>query len=83
MKKIVPDPPAFTLQDAAQCSSTLLDRAATERALNYYLHNHAPAHPVGNAPYAIHESVNFEAALAQRRTYCAAWGLRRARPGMV
>ena len=65
MKKIVPDPPAFTLQDAAQCSSTLLDRAATERALNYYLHNHAPAHPVGNAPYAIHESVNFEAALAQ------------------
>ena len=65
MKKIVPDPPSFTLQDAAQCSSQLLDRAAADRALNYYLQNHAPAHPVANATYAIHDSVNLEAALAQ------------------
>ncbi len=43
----------------------LLDRAATERAFNDNRQNHAPAHPVGNAPYAAHESVNFEAALAQ------------------
>ena len=65
MKKIVPDPPSFTLQDAAQCDTQLLDRAATDRALNYYLQDHKPSRNVDTATYAIHDSVNFEAALAQ------------------
>ena len=65
MKKIVPDPPASTQQDAAECTSPLLDRAATDRALNYYLHDHKPAREVGTTTYAIHDSVNLEAALAQ------------------
>ena len=65
MKKIVPDPPSFTLQDAAQCDTQLLDRAATDRALNYYLQDHKPSRHVDTATYAIHDSVNFEAALAQ------------------
>ena len=29
MKKIVPDPPSFTLQDAAQCDTQSLDGLAT------------------------------------------------------
>ena len=65
MKKIVPDPPTSTPHDAAECTSQLLDRAATDRALNYYLHDHKPAREVGTATYAIHDSVNLEAALAQ------------------
>ena len=35
MKKLVPDPPITTLQDAAQCDALSLDRAATDRALDY------------------------------------------------
>ena len=65
MKKIVPDPPSFTLQDAAQCDSQSLDRAATDRALNYYLQDHKPIRHVDTATYAICDSVNLEAALAQ------------------
>jgi len=42
MKKIVPDPPALPSQEAVQCDALSLDRAATERALNYYLHAHKP-----------------------------------------
>ena len=37
MKKIVPDPPTLPLLDAAQCNDVLLDRAAAERALDFYL----------------------------------------------
>ena len=65
MKKIVPDPPAFTLQDAAPCDPQLLDRAAADRALDYYLHGHKPTRPVDTTTYAIANSVNLEAALAQ------------------
>ena len=65
MKKIVPDPPALSLQDAAQCNSQSLDRAATDRALDYYLQSHLPARPMSTVLYAISDSVNLEAALAQ------------------
>ena len=65
MKKVVPDPPSFALQDAEQCDSQSLDRAAVERALNYYLQNHKPHRPMGTAMLAIPNSVNSEAALAQ------------------
>ena len=65
MKKLVPDPPSFTLQDAAQCDALSLDRAAAKRALNYYLLDHKPPRHVDTATYAIADSVNFEAALAQ------------------
>ena len=65
MKKVVPDPPSFTLQDAEQCDSQSLDRAAVRRALDYYLHDHKPARPISTAIFAIPDSVNSEAALAQ------------------
>ena len=65
MKKLVPDPPAFTPQDAAPCDPQLLDRAAANRALDYYLHGHKPTRPVDTTTYAIPNSVNLEAALAQ------------------
>ena len=65
MKKIVPDPPALPSQEAVQCDALSLDRAATERALNYYLHDHKPPRHVDQATYAIPDSVNLEAALAQ------------------
>ena len=65
MKKIVPDPPSSGLSDAAECLALSLDRAAAERALNDYLNDHQPARPVGTATYAIPDSVNLEAALAQ------------------
>ena len=65
MKKIVPDPPSFTLQDAAQCTPESLDRAAANRALDYYLTDHKPACSAGSSTYAISSSVNLEAALAQ------------------
>ena len=65
MKKVVPDPPSFTLQDAAQCDPQSLDRAAADRALNYYLQRHLPARPISTAMFAIPMSVNLEAALAQ------------------
>ena len=64
MKKITPDPPVSPL-DAADSHDPLLDRIATVRALNYYLQNHKPFRPVGMALYAIPDSVNSEAALAQ------------------
>ena len=65
MKKVVPDPPSLTLQDAEQCDSQSLDRAAVRRALDYYLHDHKPARPISTAIFAIPDSVNLEAALAQ------------------
>ena len=65
MKKVVPDPPSFTLLDAEQCDSQSLDRAAARRALDYYLHDHKPARPMSTAMFAIPNSVNLEAALAQ------------------
>ncbi|MFJ7883414.1 DUF6124 family protein [Pseudomonas sp. NPDC096917] len=65
MKKIVPDPPASPLHDAAQSDPLLLDRAAADRALDYYLHGPKPACPVVAATYDIPDSVNLEAALAQ------------------
>ena len=64
MKKIIPDPPVLPL-DAADSNDPLLDRAATERALNFYLQGHKPVRPMGTAMYAIPDSVNSEAALAQ------------------
>ena len=64
MKKITPDPPALPL-DAADSHDPLLDRAAVERALNYYLQDHLPARPTSTAMFAIPNSVNLEAALAQ------------------
>ncbi len=64
MKKITPDPPAVPLA-AAGSNEPLLDRAATERALNFYLQGHKPVRPMGTAMYAIPDSVNSEAALAQ------------------
>ena len=63
MKKITPAPPALPL-DAADSHDPLLDRAAVERALNYYLQNHKPYRPIGTAMLAIQHSVNSEAALA-------------------
>ena len=65
MKKIVPDPPVLPLQDAAQCDSQSLDRAAADRALDFYLQDHKPARPMSMAMFAIPSSVNSEAALAQ------------------
>ena len=64
MKKITPDPPAFPF-DAADSNDPLLDRVAAERALNYYLQGHKPFRPLGTAMFAIPDSVNSEAALAQ------------------
>ena len=64
MKKITPDPPVSSLY-AADSNDPLLDRAAAERALNYYLQNHKPYRPIGTAMLAIPDSVNSEAALAQ------------------
>ena len=64
MKKITPDPPVLALA-AAEANDPLLDRAAAERALNYYLQNHKPLRPLGTALFAIPHSVNSEAALAQ------------------
>ena len=65
MKRITPDPPSFTLHDAAQCDSQSLDRAAANRALDYYLLDHRPPRPLSTVMYAIPDSVNLEAALAQ------------------
>ena len=65
MKKIVPDPPAFTLPDAAGCTPESLDRAAANRALDYYLTDHRPVRIAGSCTYAIPSGVNLEAALAQ------------------
>ena len=65
MKRITPDPPSFTLHDAAQCDAQSLDRAAADRALDYYLLDHRPPRPVSTAIFAIPDSVNLEAALAQ------------------
>ncbi|MGE6442967.1 DUF6124 family protein [Pseudomonas bubulae] len=64
MKKITPDPPVLALA-AAEANDPLLDRAAAERALNYYLQNHKPLRPLGTALFAIPHSVDSEAALAQ------------------
>ena len=64
MKKITPDPPVSSLY-AADSNDPLLDRAATDRALNDYLQNHKPVRPMGTAMLAIPHSVNSEAALAQ------------------
>ena len=64
MKKITPDPPVLPL-DAADSIDPLLDRAAIDRALNYYLQGHKPFRPLGTAMLAIPDSVNLEAALAQ------------------
>ncbi len=44
MKKITPDPPVVPL-DAADSNDPLLDSAAVERALNYYLQNHNVREP--------------------------------------
>ena len=78
MKKIPPDPPVLALA-AAEANDPLLDRAAAERALNYYLQNHKPLRPLGTALFAIPHSVNSEAALAQVSDLlcCAAVWLRR------
>ena len=65
MKKIVPDPPAAPLHAAAQCDALSLDRAATDRALNFYLLDPKPPRHVDLATYAIPDSVDLEAALAQ------------------
>ena len=65
MKKITPEPPLITLQDAAQCDPQSLDRAAADRALNHCLHGHLPSRPISTAMFAIPNSVNSEAALAQ------------------
>jgi len=65
MKKIVPDPPALSPHIAAQCDELSLDRAATDRALNFYLQEPKPPRHVDQATYAIPDSVNLEAALAQ------------------
>ena len=64
MKKLTPDPPV-TSPDAVERTSQLLDRAATDRALDYYLHNHNPPRHMDQAMYAIPGSGNLEAALAQ------------------
>ncbi|MFP3514882.1 DUF3077 domain-containing protein [Pseudomonas sp. SIMBA_077] len=65
MKKIVPDPPALPVLDTAQYETSLLDRAAADRALDYYLPDLKPARPVAAVTYEIPDSVNLEAALAQ------------------
>ena len=65
MSKITPDPPLFTLQDAAPCDSQSLDRAAAERAFRYYRLDLKPTWHTGTHPYAAPSSVNLEAALAQ------------------
>ena len=85
MSKITPDPPLFTLQDAAPCDSQSLDRAAAERALRYYRLDLKPTWHTGTHPYAAPSSVNLEAALAQASDLlrCAARALRRVRRGMV
>ena len=54
MKKITPDPPSFTLHDAAQCSDVSLDRAAAERALDFYLLDPKPPRHVDQATYVLH-----------------------------
>lgn len=64
MKKVTPDPPELTSETAA-CDDLLQDRAAANRALNYYLLDPKPAQHVSAATYAIPDSVNCEAALAQ------------------
>jgi len=64
MKKIIPDPLALP-PDIAECSSALLDRAAANRALDYYLQDHKPPRQVGLATYAIPDNLNLEASLAQ------------------
>ncbi|MFP3516482.1 DUF3077 domain-containing protein [Pseudomonas sp. SIMBA_077] len=64
MKKLTPDPTALC-PDAAECSSELLDRAAANRALDFYLQDHKPARHAGLTTYAIPDSVNLEAGLAQ------------------
>ncbi|WP_350581455.1 DUF3077 domain-containing protein [Pseudomonas sp. HY2-MNA-CIBAN-0224] len=65
MKMIVPDPPTLPLHEAAQCSDVSLDRAAAERALDFYLLDPKPPRHVDQATYVIPDSVNLEAALAQ------------------
>ena len=65
MQKITPDPPCFTLHDAAQRDAQSLDRAAADRALDHYLLIPKPPRPVGMPTYAIPDSVNLEAALVQ------------------
>ncbi|HCN62152.1 MAG TPA: DUF3077 domain-containing protein [Pseudomonas sp.] len=65
MKKIVPDPPTLPLHEAAQCSDVSLDRAAAERALDFYLLDPKPPRHVDQATYVIPDGVNLEAALAQ------------------
>ena len=65
MKKITPDPPAFTPLAAAQCDAQSLDRAAADRALDYYLLDFKPPRQEVMVTYAIPDSVNLEAALAQ------------------
>ena len=65
MKKIVPDPPTLPLHDTAQCSDVSLDRAAAERALDFYLLDPKPPRHVDQATYVIPDGVNLEAALAQ------------------
>ena len=65
MKKIAPDPPCLTLHDAAQRDAQSLDRAAADRALDFYLLTPNPPRPVGMPTYAIPDSVNVEAPLAQ------------------
>ena len=65
MKKITPDPPVFAPQAAAPCVAQLLDRAAANRALDYYLLDFKPPRQVATVTYAIPDSVDLEAALAQ------------------
>ncbi len=65
MKKIVPDPPISLPHAAAECDSLSLDRAATDRALDFYLLDPKPSRHEDPATYAIPDSVNLEAALAQ------------------
>ena len=57
MKKLTPDPPV-TSPDAVERTSQLLDRAAADRALDYYLHSHKPPRHMDQAMYAIPGSVN-------------------------
>ena len=65
MKKITPDPPVFTPLAAAQCDAQSLDRAAADRALDYYLLDFKPPRQEVMVTYTIPDSVNLEAALAQ------------------
>lgn len=64
MKKIVPDPPAFS-PEAAASHELSLDRVAANRALDFYLLGHKPSRHAAPSAYAIPDSVNSEAALAQ------------------